>query len=53
MKYREFKSVEAGRREAQIMIRHPNNSGMQMISSRISTSPRTILIRSKCDRAAI
>lgn len=30
MKYREFKSAEAGRREAQIMIRHPNNSGMQM-----------------------
>jgi sulfur-oxidizing protein SoxY len=30
MKYREFKSGEQGRREAQIMIRHPNNSGMQM-----------------------
>ncbi len=30
MKYREFKSAIAGRREAQIMIRHPNNSGMQM-----------------------
>jgi len=30
MKYREFKSAEAGRRETQIMIRHPNNSGMQM-----------------------
>lgn len=30
MKYREFKSEEPGRREAQIMIRHPNNSGMQM-----------------------
>jgi sulfur-oxidizing protein SoxY len=30
MKYREFKSAEAGRREAQIMIRHPNSSGMQM-----------------------
>jgi sulfur-oxidizing protein SoxY len=30
MKYREFKSAEPGRREAQIMIRHPNNSGMQM-----------------------
>ncbi len=29
MKYREFKS-ENGRREAQIMIRHPNSSGMQM-----------------------
>jgi sulfur-oxidizing protein SoxY len=30
MKYREFQSGEPGRREAQIMIRHPNNSGMQM-----------------------
>jgi sulfur-oxidizing protein SoxY len=30
MKYREFKSPEPGRREAQIMIRHPNSSGMQM-----------------------
>ncbi len=30
MKYREFNSSEVGRREAQIMIRHPNNSGMQM-----------------------
>ena len=30
MKYREFKSADAGKREAQIMIRHPNNSGMQM-----------------------
>jgi sulfur-oxidizing protein SoxY len=30
MKYREFKNSELGRREAQIMIRHPNNSGMQM-----------------------
>lgn len=30
MKYREFKSAEAGKREAQIMIRHPNNSGLQM-----------------------
>lgn len=30
MKYRAFKSAEPGRREAQIMIRHPNNSGMQM-----------------------
>ncbi|MBI3274817.1 MAG: quinoprotein dehydrogenase-associated SoxYZ-like carrier [Methylocystis sp.] len=30
MKYREFKAEEAGRREAQIMVRHPNNSGMQM-----------------------
>jgi sulfur-oxidizing protein SoxY len=30
MKYREFKSAVAGRREAQIMIRHPNNSGLQM-----------------------
>ncbi|QGM96914.1 quinoprotein dehydrogenase-associated SoxYZ-like carrier [Methylocystis parvus] len=30
MKYREFRSAAAGRREAQIMIRHPNNSGMQM-----------------------
>lgn len=30
MKYREFTSNEPGRREAQIMIRHPNNSGMQM-----------------------
>lgn len=30
MKYREFKSADPARREAQIMIRHPNNSGMQM-----------------------
>jgi sulfur-oxidizing protein SoxY len=30
MKYREFKSSQAGKREAQIMIRHPNNSGLQM-----------------------
>lgn len=30
MKYREFKSLVAGKREAQIMIRHPNNSGLQM-----------------------
>lgn len=30
MKYREFRSAVAGRREAQIMIRHPNNSGLQM-----------------------
>lgn len=30
MKYRAFKSPAPGRREAQIMIRHPNNSGMQM-----------------------
>jgi sulfur-oxidizing protein SoxY len=30
MKYREFKSVDPSLREAQIMIRHPNNSGMQM-----------------------
>ena len=30
MKYREFKSSVPTRREAQIMIRHPNNSGMQM-----------------------
>ena len=30
MKYREFKSAESGKREAQIMIRHPNSSGMQM-----------------------
>lgn len=30
MKYREFKSPAPGRREAQIMIRHPNSSGMQM-----------------------
>ncbi|WP_442755806.1 quinoprotein dehydrogenase-associated SoxYZ-like carrier [Methylocystis sp. JAN1] len=30
MKYREFRSAVAGRREAQVMIRHPNNSGMQM-----------------------
>ncbi len=30
MKYRAFKSSEPGRREAQIMIRHPNNSGLQM-----------------------
>jgi len=30
MKYREFRSAAAGKREAQIMIRHPNNSGLQM-----------------------
>lgn len=30
MKYREFRSEKEGMREAQIMIRHPNNSGMQM-----------------------
>ena len=30
MKYRAFKSADPARREAQIMIRHPNNSGMQM-----------------------
>jgi sulfur-oxidizing protein SoxY len=30
MKYREFKSADPTRREAQIMIRHPNASGMQM-----------------------
>ena len=30
MKYREFASNDPRRREAQIMIRHPNNSGMQM-----------------------
>lgn len=30
MKYRAFKSAVPGRREAQIMIRHPNNSGLQM-----------------------
>jgi sulfur-oxidizing protein SoxY len=30
MKYREFRSAVAGKREAQIMIRHPNNSGLQM-----------------------
>jgi sulfur-oxidizing protein SoxY len=30
MKYREYKSAEPGLREAQIMIRHPNSSGMQM-----------------------
>jgi sulfur-oxidizing protein SoxY len=30
MKYREFKSAAADKREAQIMIRHPNNSGLQM-----------------------
>lgn len=30
MKYRAFKSDDPARREAQIMIRHPNNSGMQM-----------------------
>jgi sulfur-oxidizing protein SoxY len=30
MKYREFRSAVAGKREAQIMIRHPNASGMQM-----------------------
>ena len=30
MKYRAFKSADPSRREAQIMIRHPNSSGMQM-----------------------
>lgn len=30
MKYREFKSADPDLREAQIMIRHPNSSGMQM-----------------------
>jgi sulfur-oxidizing protein SoxY len=30
MKYREFASETPALREAQIMIRHPNNSGMQM-----------------------
>lgn len=30
MKYRAFKAADTARREAQIMIRHPNNSGMQM-----------------------
>ena len=30
MRYREFKSADPGLREAQIMIRHPNSSGMQM-----------------------
>lgn len=30
MKYREFKSAGPNLREAQIMIRHPNSSGMQM-----------------------
>lgn len=30
LKYREFKSADATKREAQIMIRHPNSSGMQM-----------------------
>jgi len=30
MKYREFTSENPALREAQIMIRHPNNSGMQM-----------------------
>lgn len=30
MKFRRFPSADAGRREAQIMIRHPNSSGMQM-----------------------
>ncbi len=30
MKYRAFASADPNRREAQIMIRHPNNSGMQM-----------------------
>ncbi len=30
MKYRELKSAVASKREAQIMIRHPNNSGLQM-----------------------
>jgi sulfur-oxidizing protein SoxY len=30
IKYREFKSAAPGRREAQVMVRHPNHSGMQM-----------------------
>jgi sulfur-oxidizing protein SoxY len=30
MKYRAFKSAVVGKREAQVMIRHPNNSGLQM-----------------------
>lgn len=30
MKYREFNSADASKREAQIMVRHPNLSGMQM-----------------------
>ncbi len=30
MKYREFKTAAGGLREAQILIRHPNSSGMQM-----------------------
>lgn len=30
MRYREFKSADPMRREAQIMLRHPNNSGMQL-----------------------
>lgn len=30
MKYRSFGGEDPSRREAQIMIRHPNNSGMQM-----------------------
>lgn len=30
MKYRALKSAVPGKREAQIMIRHPNNSGLQM-----------------------
>jgi sulfur-oxidizing protein SoxY len=30
MKYREFANANPALREAQIMIRHPNNSGMQM-----------------------
>jgi len=30
MKYREFRSADPARREAQIMIRHPNHTGMQM-----------------------
>ena len=30
MRYREFKTADPMRREAQIMLRHPNNSGMQM-----------------------
>ena len=30
MKYREFTTQSPGKREAQIMIRHPNASGMQM-----------------------
>lgn len=30
MKFRRFASADPARREAQIMIRHPNNSGLQM-----------------------